>query len=72
MRVEVLTPWQHEGVAHPVGSLVEADEALVRQLRGTLGQENVPAPPAPESPVPEPPAPAEPWPVAPAQPASEA
>jgi len=51
MRVEVLTPWQHDGVEHPVGSFVEVDEDLVRALKGTLGQEHVTAP-EPETPEP--------------------
>ena len=43
MRVPVLTPWTHNGVDQPVGSFVELEENLVRQLRGTVGQEDVPA-----------------------------
>lgn len=53
MRVPVLTPWQHNGVDQPVGSFVEADEGLVRSLKGTLGQDHVEAPaPDPEAPAP--------------------
>jgi hypothetical protein len=44
MRVEVLTPWTHDLEPHEVGSFVEVDEDLVRALKGTLGQDHVPAP----------------------------
>ncbi|TXL72556.1 hypothetical protein FHP25_24995 [Vineibacter terrae] len=42
MRVQVLTPWWRDGVDQPVGSFVEVDEPLVRALKGTLSQEDIP------------------------------
>lgn len=54
MRVEVLTPLQHEGEVRPVGTFIELPDDVVLLLRGAVGQEHVPAPDVQALPAPDP------------------